>query len=434
MTIQEGLRPLAVPIDSLVPLPNNPRRGDVASVAASLERFTQRKPVVVRREDRVIVAGNHTWLAAKQLGWSEIAAVLVDEDETTSQAYALADNRTSELGGFDREALAELVESVGRVDPELLAAASFTSADLAELVGGEVTFGKTDPDAVPEAPTPTTKPGDLWLLGSHRVLCGDATRAEDVRLVVDDEQAHMVWTDPPYGVSYVGKTSEALTITNDNLSSSELAGLLRDSFRAFSEVLRPGGPFYVCSPSGPLETVFRLALLEVGLTLRQQLVWVKNVHVMGRQDYHLRHESVLYGWADGEPVEVPLEVAAEYEADHATLLYGWADGKAHEWHGGRRQNSVWEFAKPTSSKEHPTMKPVSLVEKAVANGTRIGGLVLDVFGGSGSTLIACEQLARKAAVVELDPRYVDVICRRWQEFTGNVPVLASSNEPHDFTR
>lgn len=435
------LADLAVPLESLQPLAGNPRKGDVDAMVASLSRFGQRKPIVVRASDRQIVAGNHTWMAARKLGWTEIAAVIVDDDDATAKAYALADNRLGELGGYDEAALLDMIRAVGDEDAGLLADAGWDPESVAELVARIDPLPPEEPpaDDAPEPPAaPFSKLGDVWILGRHRLLCGDATSTDDLAKVLGGDRADLVVTDPPYGVSYQGAAG---TLMNDDLAQAQLQELLEEAFRGILVSLRPGGAFYVFGPSGDLETVFRLAMRESGLRLRQQIVWVKDRFVLGRQDYHLKHETCLYGWAEGEtpgPVVPPLEVDeaeefALYGVAHDTVLYGWNVGRGHTWLGGRRQDSVWVHPRPQSSKLHPTMKPVALVERAVLNSTRPGDVVLDVFGGSGSTLMACEHAGRAARLVELDPKFVDVIARRWQEYTGLLPVLEATGEPHDFT-
>jgi DNA modification methylase len=440
--IVEGLLPLAADISTLQLLPGNPRMGDVAAVARSLEAFGQRKPIVAKL-DGTVIAGNHTLQAARSLGWPEIAVVFVDDDVATAKAFALADNRTAELGGYDNQALADLIAEVQEADEHLLEATGWTGDDLLALLSdidaAGVGLALTDPDDVPDAPTPRSVVGDVWILGRHRLVCGDATSSSVLDSLMGGSTAHMVWTDPPYGVSYVGGTKDKLSIMNDALGQPELHSLLVGAFSNFATHLRPGGAFYICAPSGDLETVFRLALIDCGLQLRQQLVWVKSSHVLSRADYHGWHETILYGWSDGdpfpvpdpEPVELP-EGTALYEAGHLNMLYGWKDGAAHTWAGDRRQNTVWEFDKPAASRLHPTMKPVGLVSRGIRNGSMPGDLVLDPFAGSGSTLMACEGNGRSARLVELDPRYVDVICRRFQEHTGILPIAEASNREHDF--
>jgi site-specific DNA-methyltransferase (adenine-specific) len=406
-TILDSLRGLAVPVNNLQGLPGNPRVGDVEAVARSLERFGQRKPIVARKKDGVIVAGNHTWQAAKQLGWSEIAVVWTDDDDETMKAYALADNRTAELGSYDEVALLELIREVGEADPALLVDSGWLEDAVSDLIA-KIDQGLPDAppsDAAPAPPkVPKTKVGDVWVLGSHRVVCGDSTDVGVFDLLLNDQKADTVWTDPPYGVSYVGKTSEALTISNDRLSPAGLEDFLRASLGATFTKVKPGGVWYVAAPSGDLFYAFATVLKDLQVW-RHTLVWVKDVFVMGRADYHYRHESIFYGWSPGG---------------------------AHEWFGGRNKDTVIEVARPKANREHPTMKPIDLIVKCLDNSAPRGGIVLDPFGGSGSTLLACEYTGRKARLIELDPRYVDVICRRWQEFTGSQPILESTGESHSF--
>lgn len=433
--IAEDLKALAVPINKLKPLPGNPRRGDVEAVRRSYERFGQRKPIVAQR-DGTVIAGNHQLKAAQALGWSEMAVVWVDDDEQTAKAFALADNRTADLGSYDNDALAELLADVA-TDPELLLATGYSLADIDYLISD------TRPDDVDDVPANVVQRsvvGDVWLLGQHRLVCGDGTNAECVRLATNGAPIDLVVTDPPYGVSYVGGTG--LTIMNDNLDSDSLFSLLLTAFANFADLLKPGGPFYVFSPSGQLETIFRLALDKAGLSLRQQLVWVKSSHVLSRQDYHGKHETILYGWSDGLP-SIPLtswdeglesldEAHALYDPEHETMLYGWKEGKRHEWNGGRKQNTIWEFDKPARSKEHPTMKPVEMIERAIRNSSTVGDLVFDPFGGSGSTLIASHLSKRVCGTIELDPKYCDVICARFEKATGIKPIAESTGNEHSF--
>lgn len=417
--ITPNLRPLAVPVASLALLPGNPRRGDVDAVAASLARFGQRKPIVVRASDRVIIAGNHTFQAAQRLGWEEIAAVLVDDDDATAQAYALADNRTAELGGYDNELLLELIRLVGVADADLLADTGWSDEAIAELVD-RIDPGLPDAppsDDAPEPPeVPFTVAGQVWLLGGHRVVCGDATSPSDFALLMDGGQADSVWTDPPYGVAIVGgnhslSPAERLkrggkTIQNDTMDVSQLTEFLRASLGNALAQCRPGSAWYVAAPHGPMGIAFSEVLAELQVW-RHSLVWVKDSLVMGRADYHYRHEPIYYGWTPGGN---------------------------HDWFGDRKQTTVLEFPRPKRNAEHPTMKPIELIAYCLDNSAPKGGTVLDPFGGSGSTLMACEYTGRKARLLELDPRYVDVICRRWQEHTGSTPILEATGETHDFTK
>jgi site-specific DNA-methyltransferase (adenine-specific) len=406
-------------VASLKPLPGNPRRGDVDAVAASLARFGQRKPIVVRASDRTITAGNHTWLAAQQLGWDEIAAVLVDDDDTTAQAFALADNRTAELGGYDDGLLLELIRAVGEADASARADTGWSDEAIAELID-RIDPGLPDSPPSDDAPEPPEIPfseaGQIWLLGSHRVVCGDATSVADLEALMAGGQADCVWTDPPYGIAVVGGSrglspTERLkrggkTIQNDTLDEGQLTEFLGSTLGNALRVCRPGSAWYVTAPHGPIGLAFSAALSDLGVW-RHSLVWVKDSLVMGRSDYHYRHEPIYYGWTPGG---------------------------GHDWFGDRKQTTVLEFPRPKRNAEHPTMKPIDLIAYCLENSAPKGGTVLDPFGGSGSTLMACEYTGRKARLLELDPRYVDVICRRWQEHTGSTPILEATGEPHDFAK
>jgi DNA modification methylase len=401
--IIDSLKSLAVPIDSLQALPDNPRRGDVEAVAASLSRFGQRKPIVVRRDDGTIIAGNHTWQAAKKLGWSEIAVAYVGDDDVTAQAYALADNRTAELGDYDDDLLKALIDSVGKVDPELLRDTGWSDESVADLLAKiEAGLPKVfDEDEVPEPPTePKTKFGDIFQLGRHRLICGDATEASTFQKLFNDEKADLVWTDPPYGVAYVGKTKEALTIKNDKLSFDQLQSFLTKAFNNILNATKKGACWYVAAPSGNLFQAFSIPLSDLEVW-RHTLVWVKDTLVMGRADYHYRHES---------------------------LFYGWTPGAAHQEPPDRKQDTIWEFPRPKVNKEHPTMKPIALIAKAITNSSKINDKILDSFVGSGSTILAAEQTKRICYAIELDPKYCDVAIQRWENLTGEKAVLISNAE------
>ena len=418
--MQHDLNTEQAPIESLVAYPGNPREGDIGAIAVSLQQNGQYRPIVVNRRDMTILAGNHTWKAAKYLGWETISVTYVDVNEEQARKIVLADNRHNDLASYDNDALAQLLQDVVAVGGvEGLLGTGFDGDDLdsllEEIAGTEIREFLTDKDDAPSTPVqPVSKLGDMWLLGKHRVICGDATSDESLLEVMGDLQANVIWTDPPYGVSYVGGTKDALTIVNDDLSPDDLETLLRGSLGVAVAKTVQGGAVYVAAPSGPQFLAFAKVLTELGVW-RQTLVWVKNSLVLSRSDYHGRHENIFYGVKESEQV-----------------IYGWKPGATHTWESDRKQDSILEFDRPTRSKEHPTMKPVELIEYCLSNSSKAGAVVLDPFGGSGSTLIAAHRTGRVARLVELDPKYVDVICRRYQEHTGELPVLASTGEPHDF--
>lgn len=431
------LAPLAVDIESLATLEGNPRRGDVEAVARSLARFGQRKPIVVRASDRQIIAGNHTWLAARQLGWPKIAAVLVDDDTATSQAFALADNRTAELGSYDDALLLELIQSVGNLDPALLVDAGWDQAAIDELAGKvEPELPETPPDDVaPEPPAaPTSQPGDIWVLGDHRLICGDSTDPATYAALLTDGASDLVVTDPPYNVAYTGGTKDALTIQNDSMSEADFERFLTKSYAAMLTATKPGGAIYVFHAESA-GGAFRRTMTDTGWLYKQTLVWVKDRLVLSRQDYHWQHEPILYGWKPG--------AAHTWNADrtHTTVIDNQPDFRAMrkeqllehlaELHA---TSSVIREPRPSRNAEHPTMKPVQLITRLVQNSSRPGQIVLDPFGGSGSTIMACEYAGRRGRSIELDPRYADVICRRWQDYTERLPVLEATGAKHDFSQ
>lgn len=367
--------------------PNNARKHDetnLDAIAGSLTQFGQRKPIVISK-DNTVVAGNGTVTAAQKLGWQEIDVVRIpaEWDADRIKAFALADNRSAELAAWDVKVLnAQLMELV-----EL----DFDIQEIGFEMPQVLELETQEEEELPEPPAdPVTKLGDVWQLGEHRLICGDSLELGTYDKLLGEEKADMVWTDPPYGVSYVGKTKDALTIENDTLNPAELESFLRDAFTSIFASTRPGACWYVAAPSGNLFQSFSIPLSELDVW-KHTLVWVKNVLVMGRADYHYRHESIFYGWTPGA---------------------------AHQPPADRKQDSVWEVDKPRANKVHPTMKPVELITRAIQNSSRVGEIVLDSFGGSGSTLIAAEQTKRKARLIELDPKYCDVIVQRWEALTG----------------
>lgn len=390
--IIESLRSLAVPIESLQGLPGNPRRGDVDAVAASLSRFGQRKPIVVRKDDGTIIAGNHTWQAAKKLGWSEIAVAYVGDDDVTAQAYALADNRTAELGDYDDELLKQLIDSVGQIDPDLLHDTGWSDDAVKELLDKiESELPKViDEDEVPEPPAePKTKLGDLYHLGRHRLLCGDSTDEATVARLMDGAKADMVFTDPPYGVDYQG-------IHND--SRDGLESLLEKSFENYSKNMKPGASIYVFHSDRNADIFHKV--FRKFFHFSSMIIWVKNSLTLSQTDYQSQHEP---------------------------CLYGWKDNASHFWFSDRKQVSVWNASKEQVA-GHTTPKPLEIVNNALKNSSQKFEYVLDLFGGSGSTLIAAEQVNRTCYMMELDPKYCDVIIQRWETLTGEKAVLITDAE------
>jgi DNA modification methylase len=388
--IAPQLRGLIVPIDSVTVHPNNPRVGDVDAIASSLARFGQQKPIVVQASTRYVVAGNHLVKAALALGWHEIAANVEELDDASAIGFMLADNRTADLGGYEDAMLAAiLAEQEAAAN---LAATGYDADDVAAILAAAQMADTRDADATPPLPEPAdlyVERGDLWALGRHRLLCEDSTDPAAVARLMGSDTVDLLWTDAPYGCSYTGKTAASLKIANDDLGIDGTRKLVAAALRLVP--LRAGGAFYLASPAGPGHLAFLLALADAELTVHQTLVWVKNSLVIGHSDYSYRHEAIIYGWRSGA---------------------------AHTFRGDRRQDSVWEIARPNRSETHPTIKPVELVERAIRNSCAPGDTVSDPFVGSGTTIIAAERTDRRCLATEIDPRYAQVAIERWQTFTG----------------
>jgi len=385
------------PIERLIPYARNPRTHSpeqVAQIAASIREFGFTNPVLV--DGRAgIIAGHGRVMAARQLGLAQVPVVVLDHlTETQRRAYVIADNKLALNAGWDEELLAlELQELQGDGYDLALAGLSEAEVDelLAQIEGGDE--GLTDQDAAPEAPErPITTRGELWLLGPHRLLCGDATEPEAYATVLGGGLADMVFTDPPYNVAYAGSVSDRQqgrerTILNDNLGDAFYHFLLATCVNMLAVTK---GAIYISMSSAELHTLHR-AFVQAGGHWSTFVVWAKNAFTLGRSDYQRQYEPILYGWREGTD---------------------------HYWCGARDQGDVWFVDRPVANDLHPTMKPVALVERAIRNSSKTRDTVLDPFGGAGSTLIACEVTGRTACLIELDPRYCDVTVRRWQEFTG----------------
>jgi len=437
MPVRHEIAHLAVPLESIHPHPRNPRVADIDRLAGSLTEHGQYRPIVVRRATGEILAGNHTWRAAQQLGWTDIAVTFVDCDDHQALRILLADNRYADLAGYIDESLVALLQELAVTEAGLIGT-GYTTRDLGDLVDGidrdPNAVALTDVDDIPTDAPARTKPGDVWLLGLHRLICGDSTKLATYTKLLDATPADLLLSDPPYNVAYEGKTADRLTIENDNMSDAAFRAFLDDSFAPMYASMRPGAPAYIFH-ADTLGSPFRAAFTGAGFELKQVLVWIKNSLVLGRQDYHWQHEPILYGWKPGA---------------------------AHAWYGGRtrttllddqrtrpvdmtkaelvdllaealRESTAIREDRPARNADHPTMKPVRLLERLISNSTRSEDVVLDPFAGSGSTLIAAHHTARIARVVELRPGYCDVICRRWQEHTGERPILERTGKAHDMT-
>tara|TARA_R110000868_G_scaffold164636_1_gene397362 strand:- start:361 stop:1563 length:1203 start_codon:yes stop_codon:yes gene_type:complete len=389
-------------VDSLIPYVKNSRThsdAQVAQIAASIKEFGWTNPILVDG-DNGIIAGHGRLMAARKLGYKEVPTIeLSDLTETQKRAYIIADNRLALNAGWDNEMLTiELNDLLA--DGFALELLGFDPKELNALLEPEVVQGLTDEDAVPDVPEePKTKLGDIYQLGNHRLMCGDSTNVEAVVELTGGAGVDMLLTDPPYNVAYEGKTKESLTIQNDSMGNDQFRQFLRDAFVTADTVMKKGAVFYIWHAD--IEGYnFRGACDDAGWKVRQCLIWKKSSMVMGRQDYHWKHEP---------------------------CLYGWKDGAGHLWAADRKQTTILEFEKPHRNGEHPTMKPVALFEYQMLNNTKGGDMVLDLFGGSGTTMLAAEKHGRHAYLMELDPKYCDVIVKRWEDFTGKTAVLLSEN-------
>ena len=385
------------PTEKLVPYARNARthsEEQVAQIAASIVEFGFTNPILAG-SDGVIVAGHGRLAAAQKLGLESVPVVVLDHlTSTQRRALIIADNRIAENAGWDDAMLRIELQSL-QEDGFNLDITGFDADALAEIMAGEETTvdGQTDDDAVPEVlATPISRSGDVWELGKHRLVCGDATDPKSYELLMAEAQADMVFTDPPYNVDYANSAKDKMRgkdrpILNDNLGDGFYDFLLA----ALTPMLeRCAGATYIAMSSSELDTL-QQAFRAAGGKWSTFIIWAKNTFTLGRADYQRQYEPILYGWPEGEN---------------------------RHWCGDRDQGDVWNIKKPQKNDLHPTMKPVELVERAIRNSSRPGNVVLDPFGGSGTTLIAAEKSGRVARMIELDPKYVDVIVRRWEDFTG----------------
>lgn len=392
------------PIEKLVPYAKNSRthsEEQVAQIAASIKEWGFTTAVLVD-ESGSIIAGHGRVMAARKLGLTSLP-VMVAKDWTDAQkrAYVIADNKLALNAGWDNDLLALELGELGDLgfDLELT---GFTDEEIKALMPVDVTEGLTDPDEAPPVPeNPVTVPGDVWVMGQHRLLCGDSTSVDDLAKLCEGQMVDMWLTDPPYNVAYEGGTKEKLTIQNDSMGDDQFRQFLRDAYTAADTVMKAGAVFYIWHADSEGYN-FRGAAKDAGWTVRQCLIWKKSSLVLGRQDYQWQHEP---------------------------CLYGWKDGAGHLWASDRKQTTILEFDKPARNGEHPTMKPVALFEYQLLNNTKGGDIVLDSFGGSGTTLIAAEKNGRVARLMELDPKYCDVIVKRWQDFTGKIATHAETGQP-----
>jgi len=387
-------------IADLIPYARNARTHSdeqVAQIAASIKEFGWTNPILVDG-DNGIIAGHGRLAAARKLGNTEVPVIeLTGLSEAQKRAYILADNKLALNAGWDIDLLAEELKELKDLNFDL-ELTGFSDKELADFLTEEVE-GLTDEDAVPDVPEePKTKLGDIYQLGNHRLMCGDSCSLTDMEKLCDGQPVDMWLTDPPYNVAYEGKTKDALKIQNDSMGDDQFRQFLRDAYVTADLVMKAGAVFYIWHADSEGYN-FRGAAHDAGWKVRQCLIWKKSTMVMGRQDYHWKHEP---------------------------CLYGWKEGAGHLWATDRKQTTILEFDKPSRNGEHPTMKPVALFEYQMLNNTKGGDIVLDSFGGSGTTLLAAEKNGRYARLMELDPKYCDVIVKRWEDFTGKKAKLVNA--------
>ena len=385
-------------IEKLVFYARNPRKNDAAvdRMCASIREFGFKIPVLAR-SDGEVVDGHLRLKAARKLGIAEVPVILCDEwTPAQVKAFRLMVNRSVAWADWDEDLLSLELIDLKLLDFDL-SLTGFDDGELADLLAAQgLAGGLTDEDAVPELPeTPISRLGDLWILGNHRLLAGDATDTDTVTKMMAGGQADLVFTDPPYNVSYEGYTEDRLTIKGDRMAAADFKNFLESAFRSYRGVVKPGASMYVCHSSS-WQREFQNALESAGFEVRCQIIWAKNTFAWGFGRYKFQHEPMFY-----------CHIAGEKDP----------------WYGDKTQSTLWNEKKPAANRLHPTVKPIELVERALLNSSKAGDVVADLFGGSGSTLIGCERLGRHARLMEIDPKYCDVIVRRWQEFTGRLATL-----------
>jgi DNA modification methylase len=398
------------PTEKLVPYARNARthsEEQVAQIAASIVEFGFTNPILAG-SDGVIVAGHGRLAAAQKLGLDTVPVVVLDHlTPTQRRALIIADNRIAENAGWDDAMLRIELQSL-QEDGFNLDITGFDADALAEIMAGEETTvdGNTDEDAIPElSETAISRPGDVWILGNHRLVCGDATQASSYEQLLAGQRVQMIWSDLPYNVNYANSAKDKLRgkhrpILNDNLGE----GFYDFVFDALSLMLpHCDGAVYIAMSSSELDTL-QAAFRAAGGKWSTFIIWAKHTFTLGRADYQRQYEPILYGWPEGS---------------------------SRHWCGDRDQGDVWNIKKPARNDLHPTMKPVELMERSIRNSSRPGEVVLDCFGGSGSTLIAAEKAGRRCFMMELDPKYCDVIVRRWQEFSGGKAISEYSQRVFD---
>lgn len=376
-------------VDELTPYSKNTRKHaekDVRNIKKSIADYGMNDPIGIWSDKNIIVEGHGRFEACKQLGMTEVPCIRLDHlTDKQRREYAIAHNATAELSEWDFDILAEEILDLDLDEFDF--GFNFEPEDTDDAVEDDYD-GSIPAEAI-------SKSGDVWQLGRHRLMCGDSTVLSDVEKLMDGQLADMLLTDPPYNVAYEGKTKDKLTIENDSMDNDSFRQFLVDAFTNADAVMKTGAVFYIWHADSEGYN-FRGACFDIGWKVRQCLIWKKNTMVMGRQDYHWKHEP---------------------------CLYGWKEGASHLWASDRKQTTIIEWDRPTKADIHPTMKPIGLFDYQIKNNTKGDDIVLDLFNGSGTTIMACEQNGRIARCMELDPRYVDATIKRWEEFTGEKAVL-----------
>ena len=389
-----------IDINKLIPATYNPRKdlkpddAEYIKIKNSIVKFGFVSPLVINK-DMTVIGGHQRLKVLKDLGITEVECIVVDLDKTKEKALNIALNKIQ--GDWDEDKLEALLQELKLEEFDM----NLTGFDFDEVdeILNDINGTKEDnfdvDSAYEEIEEPITKPGDIWILGNHRLMCGDSTHKDDIMRLMNNQDADMLLTDPPYNVDYVGKTAEALKIKNDNMDDNQFYEFLRKVFENMYIVTKEGASIYVFHAD--TEGInFRKAFKDAGFKLAECLIWKKDCFVMGRQDYQWQHEPVLYGWKEG---------------------------KAHYFINDRTQSTILEFDRPKQSTLHPTMKPIDLIAKLIKNSSKENDIILDLFGGSGSTIIAAEQLNRCCYTMELDPKYCDVIVKRWETLTNKEAIL-----------
>ena len=386
-----------VATDKLIPYHNNPRKDQaIDKLASSIKEYGFQQPIVVDK-DMIVIVGHTRLQGAKKLGLKKVPIVVADLSEAKAKAYRIADNRLNEDSNWDMDLLSseinELLEQDYNLD-EL----GFDDLEIEKFLNNEGD-GLTEDDEIPEVPEkPKSKVGDIYQLGQHKLICGDSTNEEVLSKLFKESKADMVFTDPPYNVAYGKFTGNSKNgyrfkhrhIQNDDMSDEQFVEFLKSFIKNSYNYVKDGSPFYIFY--GERNAIqFLTAFKNSGLYHSCNIIWKKHSLVLGRSDYHYIHEPIFYGWKEKT---------------------------SHKFYGDRKGTSVWEFDRPTKSELHPTMKPVELILKALKNSSKSEDIIYEPFGGSGSTMIACEKLNRACYSVELDPKYADVIVKRWENYTG----------------